>query len=352
MDFLELFNNLNRGITEKLYLFYGEEELLKREAVSKIKELVVPPSMEELNFTVIDGSRATAEKIADAVETLPFMSDKRMILIKDINLSATGKDRLRQEELDGLERCLQNIPDYSCVVITTKYNVDMRTRLVKSIKENGAVIEFSRLKPGLFEKWVKRQFDNRCKKLKPVVLKRFVEQVAYLDKNSGKTLDDVINEIDKLSEFCKGKDYIDEEDIQAVIPKSLELNIFKLVDSVGYRNTAAAIKLLEDMKLAGEPALKVLFMIARQFRLLYQAACLKDAGYSSKAIASKLRIQPFVVTSLLKQLDNFTRKDLGEAIRACSGIDVRIKTGKVEPWLALELLIASLGEKSNKKSVL
>ena len=165
-------------------------------------------------------------------------------------------------------------------------------------------------------------------------------------------MEDVANEIDKLVEYCRNKEVITERDIEAIAPKNLETDIFKLVDAVGGKDFSTALRLLHDMRIAGEPALKVLFMVVRQFRLLMQVAYLKDMGYSCKGIASRLGLQPFLVSSLLKQSSNFSLKGLKEALVACSRWDVEIKRGRIDPWLALELFIAELGKKSNKRSVL
>lgn len=352
MEMLEFFKLLNEARLERLYLFHGREELLKREAVGRIKDLLVPPGLEDFNLTVLEGTKITAQEIASAVETLPFMGSKRLVLVKDINLSSTGRDRISQEELNRLREYLVDVPDYSCVIFTTRNSIDMRTRLIKIIKEKGAVVNFDRLKPLHFEKWVKKQIQNRGKKINRLELKKFIECTGYLDKNSGKSLEDVENEINKLVEYCRNRDVITEDDIEAVATKNLETNIFKLVDAIGSKDASRALRLLHDMKVAGEPALKVLFMVVRQFRLLLRTACLKDMGYSEKGMGGRIGVQPFVAHSLVKQAANFTVKDLRDALRACSYWDMEIKRGRVDPWLALELFIAQVGRKDNKKSVL
>lgn len=352
MDILELFKNLNEDKTEKLYFFYGCEELLKRQAVNKIKDLLVPPSFENFNLTILEGGKAVVQDIINAVETLPFMNERRMVLVKDLNLSASGKDRLTGEDMGKLDEYFKNIPEYSCLVISTRKNADMRTRIMKTIKKEGVVVRFDKLKSEHFVKWVKKQIDKENKSIYTSSLKRFIDISGYLDRDSKKTLEDVANEINKLVEYCRNKKVIAEEDIEAVAPRNLRTNIFKLVDAIGLKDTPTSLRLLEDMKLAREPALKVLFMITRQFRLLLQAACLKDAGYSSKGIISRLKLQPFIVNSLIKQSQNFSIADLKKALMACSRWDSQIKTGKIEPWLAIELFIIESGKNSNKKSVL
>ncbi len=342
MNMIELFNSLKRGETERLYLFHGPEELLKREAVDKIKDILVPASLEQLNLTVIDGSAAAADTIINAVETLPFMNPRRLVIVNNAVFGPAGKRAFTQSDMDILEKYLSRIPQHSCLVITTKNSPDMRTRLMKTFKAQGNMVEFGRLKPQLLEKWVAKQFDSNGKVLSPLVLKKFIGLTGYFDRNSDKTLDHIANEIEKVVKYCQGKNEIQQSEIEALAPRHLDMDIFKLVDAVGYKNISKAIELLEDMKQGGEPPLRVLFMVVRQFRLLLQASVLRDTGYSSKAVASKIKLPPFVVGSLLKQADNFTEKDLRNALKECGQLEANVKSGRMEPWLALELLIAGL----------
>jgi DNA polymerase-3 subunit delta len=342
MDMTGLFNSLKRGEVGKLYLFYGPEDFLIREAVGRIKEILIPPSAEQMNLTIIDGSDMVAQRIANAVETLPFMSERRLVIVNNAAFASAGKKGFTQADIEMLENCFRSIPDYSCLVITAKISPDMRTKLMKTLKSVGAVVEFGTLKPALFEKWVAKRFKAAGKAISPAVLNRFLVLTGYLERDSGKTLDGVANEIEKVVKYCEGRDEVRQEDIEALAPESLSMNIFALVDSIGGRNIPKAIELLEDMKRGGEPPVRVLFMVARQFRLLLQASLYKDMGYSGGAVASKLQVPPFVAGSLMRQAGNFSREDLKKALRECAEADARVKGGRMEPWLALEVLIAGL----------
>jgi DNA polymerase-3 subunit delta len=345
MDSVELFMGLKSGRVERLYLFTGQEELLKREAIERIKDLTVAAGMQDLNLTVIDGDGITFDQIKNAVETLPFMSQKRMVIIKDINLGVSGRDRMGMDDISALADYVRCIPEYSCVIMTTTGSIDMRTKLAKAISSNGQVVSFDRLKPDLFVKWVGKRLNLLGVRVGQAALRRLVERTAYLDRDSQKTLDDVDNDIKKLAVYCNGKGRVDVQDIDEVIPRSLELNIFRLVDSVGYRDIEQAVKLLADMKSAGHPPLRILYMVARQFRLLIRAAYLKNQGHSVKTIASRLGVQPFVATSLVKQLDCFSIDRLGQALRDARDTEARIKTGGIDPWLGIELLVVGLKKK-------
>jgi len=343
MDMTELFNSLKRGELGRLYLFYGPEGLLIREAVGRIKELLVPPYAEQMNLTVIDGSdMAAAQKIANAVETLPFMNEKRLVLVNDVVFTPAGKRGFTQADMEVLDDCFRSVPDYTCLVITARNSPDMRTRLMKTLKTAGIVVEFGALKPPVLEKWVAKRFKDAGKNISRAALKRFIFLSGYLERDSGKTLEGIANEIEKIIKYCGDRDTVRQEDIEALAPESLSMNIFKLVDMVGLRDTSKALELLEEMKRGGEPPVKLLIMVARQFRLLLQVSFYREMGYSGKTIAAKLQLPPFVAASLMRQAGNFTREELKKKLKECGEADARVKSGRIDPWLALEVLIAGL----------
>lgn len=349
MNMPQLFNSINKKEVEGLYIFYGPEEFLMRDAVNRIKRLLVPVSLEQVNLTIIEGIALTADNIINACETLPVMEEKRLVIVRDALFARSGKKGLGKGEGERLQHYFTDFPDYTCLIIIMKTKPDMRTKLMKTIKENGHIIEFSKLNPQMLTKWITKQFNKNGKDIATPVLKRFIELTGYQNRDSDKTLDSVANEIKKILEYSKDKAVITLEDVEALAPENLDTNIFKLVDAVGGRDMPKAFTLLGYMKRSGEPPVKVLFMIARQFRLLLQTSLLKEMGYSGRAIASKLHLPPFVIGSLTKQCANFTQRDLKIALKECGEADMRIKSGKMEPWLALELLIAGKNQKSVHK---
>lgn len=342
MDMMQLFTNLKGGNVDKLYLFYGPEDLLIKEAVNRIKGALIPASLEYLNLTIIDGDTATAESIVNACETLPFMNKRRLVIVNNVSFTPSGKRGFTGEAIEKLHNCFEHLPSYICLVITAKGNPDRRTKLMKTVKTLGNIVEFEKLKQSSLEKWVAKRFAKDGKSIPLPVLKRFIELTGYQERDSDKTLEGIANEIKKVVQYCDSRTVIRREDVEALAPESLNTNIFKLVDSIGGRDISKSFALLEDMKRGGEPPIRVLFMISRQFRLLLQTSLYKERGYSSKAIASKLRLPPFVVVSLMRQADNFAQGDLKDALKKCGEADMKIKSGGLEPWIALELFVAGL----------
>ena len=119
-------------------------------------------------------------------------------------------------------------------------------------------------------------------------------------------------------------------------------SIFNLVDALGEGIPAQSFQYLETLLVLRTPPLQILHMVARQFRLILKAFCLREEGISKSAATPRLGVHPFVADKLYRQAQTYGREELREIIRILQETDFRIKTGKMEPELALELLISQI----------
>ena len=89
MDQWAFFDELKAGTVRNVYCFYGPEAYIRRSAVAKLREKVLMPGLEDMNETVL--SAPTAQQIIESCETLPMMSDYRLIIVRDCALTQSGK---------------------------------------------------------------------------------------------------------------------------------------------------------------------------------------------------------------------------------------------------------------------
>ena len=105
-----------------------------------------------------------------------------------------------------------------------------------------------------------------------------------------------------------------------------------------------ALKLYFDLRSLREPPMRILFLISRQYQQLLQAKELWQAGVSREEIGKQLGIPAFVTGRLLSQVSRHSMEELKQAATACMDAEFGVKTGKIEDVIAVELLIARLGE--------
>jgi DNA polymerase-3 subunit delta len=339
MEHSNLLKNIKEGIIENIYFFIGQEQFLCEEIINELRKQILDPSFKDLNYEYMEEKNISTQSIISACETLPFMDKWRLVIVKNFDFLQGGNSKENEGEIEKIIKYIKNISPNTCLVFWQTENVDKRKKLFKAIKQEGKLIEFEKLKPFEYEKWLESKISKKGKNIKKTVLRSFMENSNYLSKNSPKTLRDINNEINKIVDYIGDRIEITQDEIGNILSRSLENDIFKMVDAIGKRDKKTAIILLNDMLRNGENGIKILTMITRQFRILIQCRELKNKGYSPDLIAKKLSLAPFIVKKGLAQCQHFKGRTLKEALNTTSQIDLKMKTGKVNIKLALEMLI-------------
>ncbi len=344
MDYKDVIKDLKNHRLDHLYLFYGEEQYLLEHTLNKVKETIINSNFEALNYQILYGQDLKADEIINACETLPFMGEKRMVCIKDLEwFSGKGKNITLEEE-KKLFKYLKNLPDTTHLFFIMRKEVDKRRKIFKLISEHGQVVEFSKLKGNEIYKWIEKIFRKCGKKIDLKTIVFFLDFTGYLERGSTKRLTDLENEIIKISSYMGNRCVVEQEDIKLLIIPSIENNIFRMLESIGTKESGKSFHILNEMLLEGEPIAKILYMIIKQFRFLYQVKLLETQGYTPAAIRSKLNIQSFQVKKYLKQAKNFNLQLLRKALDSCLYVDESVKKGRIEPKLGIELLIGKFAK--------
>ncbi|MBS4534566.1 DNA polymerase III subunit delta [Clostridium sp. D2Q-14] len=337
MTYKQLLLDIKNNQLKNVYLFFGEETFLIDFCVDEIKEKYISPTLETLNFINIDARESRVSDIVNASETLPFMADKKIVIVNEPSFfKSQGKSEDLEELINYIEKPSKTT---SLIFILKTESIDKRKKIVKKIKENKGLIEFSKIKGIDLNKWIIKQFKNENKNIKEKEINDFIDISGYLDQNSDKTLYDLKNEIIKVSNYLGDRNNVEIKDIEDVLIKSLHSNIFALVDSIGEMDYSKALSIFNRMSLNNEPHQLIIHMIIRQIRLLYMAKLLQQKGYSIKNISKKMKIRDFVTRKLISQGNNFDIKELRNGLNECLITDKNIKTGKIDSGIAIELLI-------------
>ena len=348
MNYQELTMHINKGELKSTYLFYGEEEYLIDQTLKFLKDKYIDDSFETLNYQILEGKDILFEDIHNACETLPFMSEKKIVIVKDLGIFSRKKRGESSEpkptkKKDPLIEYLQKLADYVCLIFVEKEKkVDKSKSIVKTIGKIGEVVEFNKLKGKDLNDWIKNTFKMHDKSINQYCLNYFIEYSFYFSREDNKTLYNLENEIVKLSNFVGEKKEISKEDIENVVAKSLETNIFALLDSVSAKNVNNSIKIYNEMCISNVPYLQILHMIVRQFRLIKHYVIINNEGYVGKDAMAKLKIGSYEYNKVARQSKNFKIEQLNKALSLCLNCDKLIKTGSMDSKLAIEMLIISL----------
>ncbi|MHB8171727.1 MAG: DNA polymerase III subunit delta [Thermincolia bacterium] len=344
MDYNALMNSLQRGVVAPVYLLYGEEDYLKHQAIAKLKEVLLPQGMEDFNLDLLDGKQVTVANVVDTASTLPFMADKRLVIVEEASIFQARRKKKEQEEEeessagdDILQQYLNNPATSTCLIFLAAEGVDKRKKIYKLVEKVGQVVEFTPLKSGPLVQWVEdRAAASRVKVNR--------EAVGNLVALVGSNLYQMANELDKLATYVGDGGEITSQVVEELVSKTSESSVFQLVDAVAEKRFQEALQILKEMLLYGEVPVKILILLARQVRLMLLAKNLIRQGYSEKQVAGDLRVHPFVAQKCIKQGRNFSEEELLNSLTTLTRMDIDIKRGQQDPVLGLELFIMGLGK--------
>lgn len=312
---------------EGIYLFYGEERYILNAYLDKAIEVAIADSDPVMNLDVFETQSTSMDKIVDAMNTLPFLGEKRIVVLKGFDFFAS-KNTSKSEQLMN---ALQAIPT-TTVLFIIENEADKRTKLYKKLNSIGKCYEFNKLSEEELIQYIADQLGKQGKMIEKNVAKHFVHSVGF-------DLSTVHNELDKLIDYSKDIDIISAQAIDLVCIKSVENRIFDLVDCMGTSKRQHALQLYRDLIVLKEPPTRILFMITRQFRIILQTKLLLEQGVNRQGIASMIKIPTFVLDKNINQARNFSTLQLKKALKECLDAEVAMKTGKMDITLGLELLI-------------
>lgn len=336
LTYNDMLNNIKNDNIKSLYLFYGQETYLINDIVTRLEQRLINPDFKSMNFIKLDGSNINYESLINACETLPFMDSRKIVLINDCsyfkNKRSESKDDNDENGMEELCTYFGRLPETVVLILVAGEQLDKRRKLYASVKKHGDIVEFKQLSDAETMKWLMEEIKSRGKAISS-------SDAQYLVSRLNSDLKGLLNEIDKLISYIENRKNITIDDIDTVVPRSVETNIFQLVDMICSKNTSMALTLLDELILDAEPVVMILFMIARQYRLILNTKLLLEKGYSNQEIVSKLGIKTFVLANLIKLSRLYTTKQLIEKLSYCTDTDAAIKKGKMDPRIAVESLI-------------
>ncbi|SET41957.1 DNA polymerase III, delta subunit [Natronincola peptidivorans] len=342
MNYKEAMQKLKSNKIEKLYLLYGEEIYLAEGFIRYIKKQIVSPGFETLNFHVMDAKDFTMEKFIDACETLPFMAEKKLVLIQNLEVFQSKKKSMTEEEEKSIIAYLEKIPETTCLIFYGSTTIDARKKIVKEIQKHGNLIDFQKLNPKELKEWIEKRIEKAGKKTTRKEIEFFMENIDYVGKNASQSLLDIENEIKKITAYIGEKEVLELHDLENIFTSNFQNDIFKLMNDIEKKQPKEAMKRLNLMLHQGEPIMKIAATLGNHVRNLYKTKLLLEEGYSSKMIASKLSIHPFVAGKCANQCRQFTMIDLEKLLNQFLAMDLAIKSGKMKDSIALELFIMEM----------
>ena len=311
----------------------GQFEWLKKDILKKIG---YDPS--DLNYSYFDMKEASYDEVELDLVSLPFFADEKIVILDHLlDLTTAKKRNLTDEDLKQFENYLENPSESTRLVIFAEGKLDSKRRLVKLLKRDAQIIEATTPK----EQEVKRYFASQAQELG---LQFEGDSLDQLLLKSGYDFGELQKNIALLQAY-KEDGQITLEDIEEVVPKSLQDNIFDLTQMILKRQIDQARNLVKDLRLQGEDEIKLIAILLGQFRMFSQVKIFSEEGQSESQIVASLselsgrKVNPYQVKFALRDSRRLSLSFLKQAMTTFIETDYAIKSGTYEKDYLFDLAL-------------
>ena len=221
--------HIKSGNFKQYYLIYGSEPYLVKLYRDKLRDAILD-NADQMNFSRFEGKDIDLKEVNAIAQTLPFFSDRRLILIENSELFKVQSD---------LTEILSDAPESTIFVFVEK-EVDKRSKAYKFLKDHGVVAEMNTLDDKDLKMFI-------ASLLKPSGKKITESTADYLLEKTGTEMDNIYNEVEKLISYTWDKDTITPEDIDEIVTPQITGKIFQMMDAIGLKQQSKALLLYYDL---------------------------------------------------------------------------------------------------------
>ena len=314
--------DLKTGQLNNVYLLFGEEAYLKKQYKDKLRNAIVSPD-DSMNYAYYEGKGINVNEVIDLAETLPFFAERRLIILEDTGLFKSASPELADY--------IKEMPD-TTTMIFVETEIDKRGKLYKAVQSKGRAVELGRQDENTLVRWVASNVKQEQKMISENTVRFFLAKV-------GTDMENIQKELEKMFCYCMDKDSITAEDVEEICTTQITNQIFDMVNAVADKKQRKALELYYDLLALKEPAMRILFLLTRQFKLLLEVKTMDTQGYGRKEIAEKTGINPFIVGKYQAQAKVFSGKELRMIMEDSVETEEAIKTGRLTDTLGVELFI-------------
>jgi len=334
---IDFWNKFKQQKFERIYLFFGKEAFLHTETMRLLEEHSISETERDFNFSIYDMDETEIDRAIEDAETLPFLGERRVVIVKNPYFLSTEKKKEKIEHnLKKLESYLEEPAPFSILAFFAPYEkLDERKKVTKLLKKNATVVELNSFTEQETVSWIKELAEQEEVQIEQAAIKKLIDLTVG-------NLMIISSEMQKLCTFVGKGNTIMETDVKKLVARTLEQNVFELIDYVVQKKKGEALQLFYDLLKTNEEPIKILSLLASQFRLIYQVKQLVHTGYSQPQIASTLKVHPYRVKLANIKAKLFQNEELSYIMKQLAEADYEMKTGKMDKQLVLELFLLKL----------
>lgn len=294
----------------------------------KIDEILSKNNLSKENVIKYDLLEIPINVLIEELNTYNLLVDRKVVIGENASFLTGAKVKSVEHNLELLEGYINNLnPDNILILICNK--LDNKKKIVKLLKDKGNVISGEINIVNI----IKSNLDE---------FKMDIKTINYLINYCSNDDAKILNELEKLKAYKFDTKEITINDIELVVTKSLDDNVFDFINAIVSKNKKKAYDIYKELLYKGEEETKLVIMVADQIRLIYNCKVLLLDGYKKDDIAAFLGVHPYKVKLAIEASYSYSEGDLLKLLDKLYKIDLSIKTGKASSNIVFELFILSL----------
>ncbi|MCF2668766.1 MULTISPECIES: DNA polymerase III subunit delta [Lachnospiraceae] len=314
--------DIKLGQFKQIYLLYGEEAYLKKQYKDKLTKAILPDG-DTVNYAYYEGKGINPAELIDLAETMPFFAERRLIVIENSGFFKSATPELADY--------MKNMPDTVCFLFVEN-EVDKRGKMYKAAKDKGRIVEMGRQDEKTLLYWIAGNVKREGRQIKE-------STARYLVSKTGTDMENLEKEMEKLFSYTLGRNEITVQDIDDICTTQITNKIFEMVEAVAVKQQKKALNYYYDLLALKEPPMRILYLLARQFKLLLEVKDLCGKGYEKSQIAKTVGLHPFVAGKYIQQCRTFSREELRSIMEEAVNTEEMVKTGRLNDVMSVELFI-------------
>ncbi len=336
--------DIKSGKFKNVYLLYGEEAYLKKQYKDRMTKAIIPDG-DTMNYAYYEGKGINPAELVDLAETMPFFAERRLIVAENSGFFKNATPELADY--------IKSMPDTTCLLFIEN-EVDKRGKMYKAVKDRGRIVEMGRQDEKTLLYWIAGNVKKEGRQIKE-------STARYLVSKTGTDMENLEKELEKLfsytlpeaslsasagADHLEGRDKeasekieITVKDIDAVCTTQISNKIFDMIEAVAAKHQKKALNYYYDLLALKEPPMRILYLLARQFRILLQVKDLLDRGNDKAQIAKAAKLHPFVAGKYMQQCRTFTSAELKGIMEEAANTEELVKTGRLNDVMSVEIFI-------------
>lgn len=327
----KFYQDLEAGKAQSVYLIVGEEPFLLKQAFNFLKGTLLQAHELDFNFQIFHGtdlkSDANIESLKDALQTLPMMSARRLVILKEA-------DEIKDSVWEEISTFSSN-PVESTVFAIFANRVDKRKKSIKNIYESATILEFKKPFENQIPTWIRYIAETYQIEIED-------EAVHELHRRVGSHLLEIESALLRLKDYLGEVRRIILADVEKVLSQTRDESVFDFVAALGHANRVKALEILVNVLDQGQSEVGMISLLARHFRLLYQLKKHQAQGLNGAKLAQAMHIPSYFLNQYLDQGRVWTESQIQKVFIILSETDLALKSSPISASIWLENLILKI----------